>query len=180
MILEKYSASWVTDFANIKLALQKAILPTIPYTIEHIGSTAVPNLAAKPIIDVDIIYTINTDFDKIKLGLLQIGYYHNGNQGIENREVFKRDGKHNNSVLDAVPHHLYVCPIGCKALERHLLFRNFLVKNQWAMLQYQQMKYELAIKANQDKKLYAYLKEMHTNKFIDLIIEKEKSINTYM
>jgi hypothetical protein len=36
------------------------------------------------------------------------------------------------------------------------------------------MKYELAIKANQDRKLYATLKELHTNDFIDSIIEEEK------
>ncbi|RZK55775.1 MAG: hypothetical protein EOO91_13415, partial [Pedobacter sp.] len=67
-----------------------------------------------------------------------------------------------------------VCPTNSKALERHILSRDFLRKNDWARLAYQQMKYELAEKANQERKKYAELKELHVNKFIDLIIEKER------
>ena len=103
-----------------------------------------------------------------------MGYYHNGNQGIQDREVFKRDGRLTNGVLDTIKHHLYVCPIGSKALERHILSRNYLRKKEWARLKYQQMKYELAEKANQDRRTYATLKEVYINDFIDSIIEEEK------
>ena len=108
------------------------------------------------------------------MGLEKIGYYHNGNQGIQDREVFKRNGKLTNEILDTVKHHLYVCPIDSKALERHILSRNFLRKNDWARIKYQQMKYELSEKANQDRKVYAALKELNVNDFIDSIIEEEK------
>jgi GrpB-like predicted nucleotidyltransferase (UPF0157 family) len=53
--------------------------------------------------------------------------------------------------------------------------RNFLRKNDWARMKYQDMKYELAEKANQNKKLYAELKELNVNEFIDEIIEKEET-----
>ena len=144
------------------------------YTIEHIGSTSVPNLDSKAIIDIDIIYSNQSGFEKIKLGLQEIGYYHNGNQGIEQRDVFKRNSKWTNEILDSVKHHLYVCPIGSMALERHILSRDFLRKNDWARRKYQRMKYELAEKANQDRKVYAVLKEFNVNAFIDSIIEEEK------
>ena len=173
MILEKYSSVWVNDFTNIKREIDH-ILATLTYVVEHVGSTSVPNLDAKPIIDIDIVYFNELDFEKIKLGLEKIGYYHNGNQGIEEREVFKRNGKILNEILDTVKHHLYVCPFGSKALERHILSRNFLRKNDWARLKYQQMKYALAKEANQDKKIYAVLKEINVNNFINSIIEKEK------
>lgn len=173
MVLEKYSPNWVMDFTNIKSEIDKALVG-LTYTIEHVGSTAVPNLDAKPIIDMDIIYSHKTDFEKIKTSLEKIGYYHNGNQGIEDREVFKRYGQSANKFLDAVKHHLYACTTESKALERHLLSRNFLRKNDWARLKYQQMKYELAEKANQDRKIYAALKELHVNAFIDTMIEEEK------
>lgn len=173
MILEKYSTRWPEVYTNIVSEIANG-LNGLAYTIEHVGSTAVPNLDSKPIIDIDIIYSNQVDFEKIKLGLEKLGYYHNGNQGIENREVFKRIGKITNEILDKVKHHLYVCPIESKALERHILFRNFLRKNDWARLKYQQMKYELAEKANQDRKIYAELKELHVNDFIDSIIEEEK------
>jgi len=53
--------------------------------------------------------------------------------------------------------------------------RNFLIRNNWVRLEYQKMKYELAEKANQDKKLYAHLKELNVNEFIDSIIKEEKT-----
>jgi GrpB-like predicted nucleotidyltransferase (UPF0157 family) len=174
MLIEKYTSNWVQDFADIKCKIDNG-LPGLEYSIEHVGSTSVPNLASKPIIDIDIIYYNQADWGKIKSGLEEIGYYHNGNQGIEDRDVFKRNGKGTNEILDTVKHHLYVCPINSKALERHILFRDFLRKNDWAKLEYQQMKYELAEKANQDRKKYAELKELSINNFIDLIVEKEKN-----
>ena len=66
-------------------------------------------------------------------------------------------------------------PANSKALERHILSRNYLRKNEWARLKYQEMKYELAEKADQNKTIYAELKERYVNEFIDLIIEKEKT-----
>ena len=80
-----------------------------------------------------------------------------------------------NEILDTIKHHLYVCPVDSKALERHILSRNFLRKNEWARLKYQQMKYDLAGKANQDRKTYATLKELYINDFIDSIIKEEKT-----
>ena len=177
ILIENYTPIWVKHFADLKREIENG-LHGLTFDIEHVGSTAVPNLASKPIIDIDIIYSNQADFQKIKSGLEEIGYYHNGNQGIEDRDVFKRNGECNNEILDVIKHHLYVCPIDSKALERHLLSRNFLRKNDWARLKYQQMKYELAEKANQDKKKYAELKELNVNDFIDSMIAKEKSERT--
>ncbi len=169
MLLKNYTSDWVKDFADLKREIETG-LDGLEYRIEHIGSTAVPNLDAKPIIDIDIVYFNQADLEKIKAGLEEIGYCHHGNQGIEDREVFKRDGKRTNRILDTIRHHLYACPQESKALERHILFRDFLRKNDWARLKYQQMKYALAQKANQDQKLYAQLKELYVNDFIDSVI----------
>ena len=173
MLIQKYTLDWVKDFEGLKSQIENG-LQGLNYTIEHVGSTAVPNLDAKPIIDIDIIYFNQLDFEKIKLGLEKIGYHHNGNQGIKDRDVFKRNIGLTNKMLDTIKHHLYVCPVESLALERHILSRNFLRKNEWARLKYQQMKYELAEKSNQDKKVYAALKELNINDFIDSIIEEEQ------
>ena len=53
--------------------------------------------------------------------------------------------------------------------------RNYLRKNDSARIKYQEMKYQLAEKANQNKKLYAELKELNVNEFIDQIIKIEKT-----
>lgn len=174
MLIEKYTPVWIENYTCLKKEIENC-LNGIECQIEHVGSTSVPNLDSKPIIDIDIIHHNESDFDLIKSALTAIGYYHNGNQGIEKREVFKRDGTSIREVLDTIPHHLYVCPKNSPALERHILSRDFLRKNEWAKLEYQALKYLLADKSNQNKKLYAELKELYINDFIDSIVEKEKS-----
>ena len=174
MLIKKYSSNWIKDFADLQREIVN-VLHGLEFNIEHVGSTSVPNLDSKPIIDIDIVYSNLADFEKIKFGLEKAGYYHNGNQGIEDRDVFIRNSGLTNKILDRIKHHLYVCPIDSKALERHIFSRNFLRKNEWARLKYQQMKYELAEQANQDRKKYAELKELNVNDFIDSIIEKEKN-----
>ena len=173
MLIEKYTSNWINAFTEIRGEIEKG-LTGLDYIIEHVGSTSVPNLDAKAIIDIDIVYSEQLGFEKIKSGLQKIGYYHNGNQGIAEREVFKRNSEWTNEILDTVKHHLYVCPIHSKALERHLLSRDFLRKNDWARIKYQQMKYELAEKAKHDRQVYAVLKELNVNDFIDSMIEEEK------
>lgn len=174
MLLRKYTSQWVKDFDSLKEIIAEA-LHGIECEIEHVGSTAVPNLDAKPIIDMDIVYQQPSDFDTIKERLENVGYYYNGNQGIQDREVFKRPSNSSHEILDSITHHLYVCPVYSKALERHLLSRNFLRKNDWASITHQEMKYKLAKMAGQDRKKYAELKELHVNVFIDEIIAKEKN-----
>lgn len=176
MLLEKYNPDWITNFEDIKNTLAPA-LDSIKCHVEHVGSTAVPQLAAKPIIDIDIVYYAPSDFEKIKAVLIALGYFHNGNQGIPEREVFKRTGKSSNKILDTIQHHLYVCPHTSKALERHLVTRNILRNNERARLQYQQLKYNLAAMANQERKRYASLKEVDVNIFFDTIIAAQKTTN---
>jgi GrpB-like predicted nucleotidyltransferase (UPF0157 family) len=173
VLIQKYNPNWIVDYHKLKDEIGNALIG-IPFSMEHVGSTAVPNLDSKPIIDMDIIYNDQSQFEKIKQGLEKIGYAHFGNQEIEGREVFKRNAICTNEILDSIKHHLYVCPHTSKALERHILSRNFLRKNDWAKLEYQKMKYHLAEKANQDRKIYAALKEIHLNNFIDSIVEAEK------
>jgi len=175
MLLKKYTSDWINNFIDIKNVIDEA-LTGLEYSIEHVGSTAVADLDAKNIIDIDISHENEAEFDKIKARLLELGYYHNGNQGIEEREVFKRVRTTFNPVLDKISHHLYVCPVGSHALKRHLLSRDFLRKNDWARIEYQEMKYELAVMAGQDKKRYAELKELNVNHFIDAIVEKQRAV----
>jgi GrpB-like predicted nucleotidyltransferase (UPF0157 family) len=166
MLIHPYSPDWNTHFESIKNVLDKC-LQGLDYTIEHVGSTAVPGLAAKPIIDIDIVFNDLSTFPLIKQALELIGYFHNGNQGIEDREVFKRAGASQHEILDAIRHHLYVCSADSPALKRHLITRDYLRNNEWAKAEYQQLKYVIAEKAGQDQKKYAALKEEQVNMFID-------------
>ena len=174
MILEEYQAEWTENFDKLAYILSNT-LEGIAVEIEHIGSTAIPKLAAKPIIDIDIVYENAEMFEDIKKRLEKIGYYHNGNQGIEYREVFKRRKlilPHR--ILDGIAHHLYVCIAGSDALNNHILFRDFLRKNETARIEYQNLKYNIAKAANNNRKMYAAIKEEKASAFVDTIIKKAR------
>ena len=174
-LIQKYTSKWIEQFQVIKQEIEQ-VLTEINIKIEHIGSTSVPGLDAKAIIDIDVAYPPDADFEEIKLRLATIGYYHNGDQGIVNREAFKRRGlPPKNKVLDTIVHHLYVCPGYSEELHRHLLFRDYLRMNDVARMEYQELKYQLAKEADQDKKIYAQIKEIKAKDFINSMIEKAKN-----
>ncbi len=138
MLLLEYNSDWPIQFNKIKEKLVAALHGS-DIKIEHVGSTSVPKLAAKSIIDIDIIYSEAIDFEHIKIQLESIGYFHNGNQEVEGREVFKRNKSVFDDILDKIPHHLYVCKHDCWELQRHILFRDYLRKNDLARNFYQNL-----------------------------------------
>ncbi|MEM6631981.1 MAG: GrpB family protein [Bacteroidota bacterium] len=174
MLIQPYTPSWPQKFKQLKEILLRNI--PVPATLEHIGSTSVPELPAKDIIDMDLVYDKEQDFTPIKTHLEGLGYYHKGDQGIPQREAFKRHAPQmlQFPLLDTIPHHLYVCPQGSPELYRHLTFRNYLRKNKEARLAYSKLKQEIAYKANQDKKLYAQIKEKAARSFVEAILEKAR------
>lgn len=134
VIVLPYDAAWKSAFEDIKREIQYALADLI-IGIEHVGSTSVEGLSAKPCIDIDIIIQDYTAFDKIVKKLANIGYVHEGNLGIENREAFRYSNKPH-----LMTHHLYVCPQNSKELHRHIAFRDFLRNNPEAARQYGQIK----------------------------------------
>lgn len=171
MLIQNHSSNWKSNFESIKEVLMEANM-NVTITVEHIGSTAVPGLAAKSIIDMDLIYESEDDFFEIKQNLQSLGYYHNGDQGIEGREVFKRF-REDHFTLDSIDHHLYVCHASSQELKRHLLFRDYLRSNEQAVKEYTKLKNSIAEKANQDKKTYAAIKEIDAKDFINDCIQKQ-------
>lgn len=179
MLIQKHQESWANDYKSLKKVFEEYV-STDDLKIEHIGSTSVKQLAAKPIIDIDIVHEKSESFRAIKRSLEQLGYYHNGNQGIVGREVFKRNkNQENHVILDSIPHHLYVCQINSNELRRHLFFRDYLRVNQKEREEYEKLKYKIAEIANQDRKKYAKLKESIARAFVESILEKirECSLN---
>lgn len=171
MLIHKYQKRWVNDFNSIKKVLESK-LQHVAIEIEHIGSTSIHNLAAKPIIDIDIIYTELNSIPNILEGLENLGYYHNGDQGLVGRDVFKRNLKTEfYPILDLIKHHLYACHSSNEELQRHILFRDFLRQNENKRLEYENLKYSIAEKAGQDRKEYARLKEVMACDFIESVIE---------
>ena len=93
VIVIPYSEQWKTDFDTIKQYLLTAV-KDIVISIEHIGSTSVEGLSAKPIIDIDIVIKDYSVLDTVVERLATLGYIHEGNLGIKDREAFNYKGIH--------------------------------------------------------------------------------------
>lgn len=134
VIVVPYDEAWKSDFEKIKKEIDMAVGDLI-VGIEHVGSTSVEGLSAKPCIDVDVIIKDYSVFDELVKKLEAVGYIHEGDLGIKDREAFKYSDKEH-----LQKHHLYVCPKYSGELFRHITFRDFLRSNPDAVKKYGQVK----------------------------------------
>jgi GrpB-like predicted nucleotidyltransferase (UPF0157 family) len=141
-----YDPAWPDIFENLRQRALHAVAD-VARAIEHVGSTAVPGLAAKPIIDMDVVVASAEDVPRAIERLATIGYVHRGNLGIEGREAF-----HHSPHLPR--HNLYVCPEDSLALRNHLALRDYLRAHPDAARQYAALKKQLAAKVHDDIDAY--------------------------
>ena len=157
-----YDEMWEKNFADIKSELQNA-LGNLALRIEHVGSTSVQGLSAKPIIDIDVVIKDYADFDAVLCALQNIGYEHEGNLGIAGREAFTYEDK-----AHLQKHHLYVCPQNSAELKRHIAFRDYLRIHPDAVREYSRIKEEGAALYPYDVDRYIE----HKSPFIDTIYKE--------
>ncbi len=177
MILVNHDPNWRNEFKILK-SVYADILGESIIAVEHVGSTAIEGIVAKPILDIDIVIADEASFGVVKDRLLLVGYWHNGDQGVPTREVFKRVDEHvpyYNGRQAWMLHHLYVCLATSPELARHIAFRDYLRVNADARRQYEAIKLEIASRSKGDRKLYARLKEQESvcGAFVATIIEKQ-------
>ena len=134
VVVMPYDASWKSAFEEIKDEIERAIGDLI-VGIEHVGSTSIEGLSAKPCIDIDVIIEDYSVFDTVVSKLESIGYIHEGDLGIKDREAFRYSDKPHLQT-----HHLYVCPQYSEELHRHMTFRDFLRSNADAVRKYSVVK----------------------------------------
>ena len=134
VIVVPYDEAWESDFDKIKNELYHALGDLI-VGIEHVGSTSVKGLSAKPCIDIDIVINDYSVFNAVVSRLNSIGYIHEGDLGIKDREAFKYSDKPH-----LQKHHLYVCPKYSEELHRHITFRDFLRNTPEAVKKYSAVK----------------------------------------
>ena len=134
VIVLPYDRAWKSDFEKIKTEIETALKDLI-IAIEHVGSTSVEGMSAKPCIDIDVVIGDYSVFDEVVGRLAEIGYIHEGDLGIKDREAFKYSDKPH-----LKNHHLYVCPQYSEELHRHITFRNFLRENPDAVKKYSEVK----------------------------------------
>ena len=129
-----YDPAWKEQFEQIKAELLSAVGEYV-IAVEHVGSTSVEGMSAKPCIDVDMVIEDYSVFDAVAEGLTSLGYYHEGDLGIKEREAFGYTDKPH-----LQKHHLYVCPKTSRELHRHITFREFLRSHPRAAEEYSRTK----------------------------------------
>ncbi|QDU93623.1 dephospho-CoA kinase/protein folding accessory domain-containing protein [Lignipirellula cremea] len=131
-----YDPEWPQTFAKLRDQVWPAVREAV-LAIEHVGSTSVPGLAAKPVIDISVVVGDTADVATAITGLAKLGYVHRGNLGIAGREAF-------HAPPGTLAHHLYVCPQGSLGLRNHLAFRDYLRTHPAAVQAYGELKQRLA------------------------------------
>ena len=159
VVVLPYDEQWNQDFLMIKDELTSA-LGQLAIRIEHIGSTSVAGLSAKPIIDIDVVIKDYTVFEDVVSALGEIGYQYSGDLGIVGREAFKYEGKDH-----LRKRHLYVCPADSPELKRHIAFRDYLRTHPEAVREYSRIKEEGAKQYPYDIERYIE----HKSSFIEKI-----------
>lgn len=118
IIVVDYDPQWPKAFAGIRQALDDALRNVPIVAIEHVGSTSVPGLPAKPIIDVDLIVK-RSDVDAAIAAMAVAGYRYLGDLGVADRHAFT-------APTDAIRQNTYVVVEGCLSLRNHLGLREVL------------------------------------------------------
>ena len=159
VVVVPYDERWVRDFSDIAREIREN-LGELALDIEHVGSTSVPGLSAKPIIDIDVVIRDYGSLDAVISALGRIGYRHEDDLGIAGREAFGYEGKEH-----LQKHHLYVCPQDSPELKRHVAFRDYLRSHPEAVREYSRIKEEGAALYPNDIEQYI----QHKSPFIEKI-----------
>ncbi len=133
-----YSHDWPRLYQLEVVELRKVLGNEIVSTF-HIGSTAIPGMMAKPIIDILLEVKSIAKIDDYNNDLMKLGYDPRGEYGIPGRRYFSK-----NNTNDVRTHHVHAFQSGDIGLERHLAFRNYMIAHPEDAREYAQLKLNLA------------------------------------
>lgn len=139
--------------------------------VQHVGSTSVPGMLAKPILDVDIILPDATHQTAVCQRLEAMGYVCKGDQGVAGRLAFGQPGPHVPTSEGHLwpAHHLYLCTAGSLALKNHLVFKGALLQQPMLRSQYCQLKERLVATPGMTRQQY----NREKTEFILSVLAKE-------
>jgi GrpB-like predicted nucleotidyltransferase (UPF0157 family) len=112
-----WSPRWAEQFDEVASVLRVALADVVSARVEHVGSTSVPGLAAKPVLDVDVVVD-GREVPAAIAALESVGYVHRGDLGVTGREAFH--------APDAPRRNVYVCTAGTPNVRNHLAVRDVL------------------------------------------------------
>ena len=162
-----YDPQWKVEFEKIKGMITRYAGEYFS-AIEHVDSTSVEGLGAKPIIDLDAVLRCPNDLPKVIEALSQHGYLHQGDLGLPGREAFFRPRDYNAEEKSVMRYHLYVCLPDAKPYREHLAFRDYLRCHPNTRKEYQQLKVQLAQQYRFDVDAYCE----HKTEFVRSILRR--------
>lgn len=152
IVVSDYDPEWPRWFETVRGRIWP-VVEDLATRIDHVGSTAVPGLAAKPIIDMDIVVASEAGIRPVIERMATIGYRWRGDLGVPGRQAFTPTADH------AWPHHhLYLVVENNKAHLDHWLLRDLLREDALARERYGALKKRNAELANSDMDLYVAAK----------------------
>jgi len=107
--------------------------------IHHIGSTAIPGIYAKPVVDLLIVVRVITEVDGRSSAMESLGYEVLGEYGISGRRYFRRDNREGIRT-----HNVHAFETGSHEVERHLAFRDYMIAHPADAQRYSELKRKLA------------------------------------
>jgi GrpB-like predicted nucleotidyltransferase (UPF0157 family) len=150
IVIVEYDPAWPSEFVHLRDRAEAA-LGDVTVVIEHVGSTAVPGLPAKDVIDMVVVVESDDDVNEAISRLEAIGYRARGNLGVEGREAFSwPEGEKR--------HHLYVSPTTSAELQAQVAFRDRLRADPTVAREYVALKRELAARHRDDRSAYTEAK----------------------
>ena len=161
--VEEYNSNWKNEFEQEKKIL-KEIFKDIAITIEHVGSTSIEGLSAKPIIDIAVSVSKLEDFEQVREYFINSNNYSVKEENSQD-EILVRKG-----TPECITHFIHVMEYESERYKNVILFRDYLRKNVEEKNEYEKLKKELAEKYKDDRKMYTASK----NDFIQKILQKAK------
>ncbi|MYB84638.1 MAG: GrpB family protein [Chloroflexi bacterium] len=143
----EYNPDWPRLFEREAAAIRESCHPWV-VEVHHVGSTAVPGLAAKPVLDVMPVAAGPADALEAVSPMTSLGYRYRGENGIKGRLYFEK------AVDGRIVAHAHMFPPGHPAIRTHLAFRDYLRTHPGAARDYERLKRELAAKHRNDREAY--------------------------
>ena len=132
-----YNHNWSSDFQKEERSIRNILQDELVNSF-HIGSTSVPGLKAKPIIDILLVVNDIHKLDSFSKQFQEIGYEVKGEFGITGRRYFRKGGDHRTHQIHAFQYN------NMEEIERHLAFRDYLREHSKVCRQYGELKSQLA------------------------------------
>lgn len=152
IVLAPHDRAWAARFAAEADLLREALGDAL-VDVHHIGSTAIPGIAAKPVIDILAVVRDLDALDARSHAVVALGYEALGEFGIAGRRYFRKD-----DAAGIRTHQIHAFAEGSSHVARHVAFRDYLRAHPDAAAEYERLKQALAVECGGDMRRYTELK----------------------